>query len=228
MSEYTTYAVLAPNININVVKFNDNSTRAGFDIEGKEYIVCRAYNAKFASLCRILAIDDRTLKTEDVTYIRAEFWKKYGNSTYNGNDFPLSEISWLNKTLTKWTGSKNQYEDYVHRGGKSYFHDVKYGTFESEYPEFDKTRDSYVKKEPYIIFQYAFTGNDRAGCWENWLGKDAKHGDLDCIIFAKDAAKHFNYKRFIDDFEHAERFVVNAEKFAENNGENLAVMFGFG
>lgn len=229
MADYTTYATLLKDVDTSKITISTDCDIFGKHSDGFSVIVCRETNEKFESLLNILGLSKEDLPEIEETYITADQWREHGWVDYEGTeDFPISHLDWLNKKRLEWKGTDEQYEAYCEdrESTPNLYEWVEYGSFEDEYPELAKV--AYKKKLRSIIFHDHYVGDDKAGFWGGWLGDDAKHGDFDCVIFAKDAAKHMRYDRFHDNFERAEFFVENAEKFAKKHGEDISVMFGFG
>ncbi|WP_210499239.1 hypothetical protein [Vibrio crassostreae] len=230
MSDYTTLATLVEDADLTGVTAPDGRSIYTEFADGTTVMLCMESNENFESLREILGLELNNLPALKVRYIKADFWREFGWSEYEGGDFPLSEIDWLNRSCKEWKGTESEYEAWVNEeeGAQSKYEWVDYGTFEEEYPQFIESEHSFEKEVRCIVLQHHGVSDAKAGYWSNWLGDDAKHGQFDCVIRAKDAAKHFDYECFSDHFEWAERFVVEAEEFAERHKETEALLFGFG
>lgn len=233
MADYTTYAVLKYGIDIEPIRGSKLVGSHSIHKDNRSYLVFTSADAKFKSLSEVLNLDVDKLKTTQVEMLCGSFWQKFGNSHHDGEDFPLGLINWLGATTSYWTGTEEEYDDYINNDGADLYKSHTYAkTMEEEYPQFNREQDTYLTDVKYVTFEVIKVGNDKAGYWGNWLGKNAKHGDIDAVIFAKDAAKHFNYERFFgtykNSFEVAESYVTQAELFASTHGDDVSVMFAFG
>lgn len=227
MADYTTYAVLLSDVEPEKITPSNGSSYYGKHADGYDLLICKETDPKFDSLLGILKLDKSTLPSIQEKFISADQWRQFGWADFEGDQgFPVSELDWLNSTRQEWKGTDEQYELYEQGEGESLYEWVTYGTFEEEYPELNKLVE--VKSFKCIVFQSHYTGDDKAGMWGNWLGENAMHGDFDCVIFARDAAKHMRYEDYPDNFKYADKFVENAEVFAKKHGDDKAVMFGFG
>ncbi|CAH6996509.1 hypothetical protein VCHA53O466_140190 [Vibrio chagasii] len=84
---------------------------------------------------------------------------------------------------------------------------------------------TYFKALSVIVFNDCATGDEKAGCWGNWLGgESAMHGDFHCMFFAKDAKEHFKYS----EYPHGTIYVDYALQFANEKPDAVRVIFGFG
>lgn len=229
MTDYVTYAELIRDSAIEVENNPDNSSIYGSTKDGTRVIFCRSLDPKFNSLLKILNLSEKNLPTVKVRMIKKEFWKENAYAEYEGEDFPLFHIHWLNTKSLVWRGTEQEYEYYTNdMDAESKYEWVEYGDIKSEYPSYNEDKDSYLVDMPCILFKYHEGALYQCGCWTNWLGENAKYGEFDCVFWAKDAAKHVNYKTFNMKLDIAELFISNVEDFAREVGEENALIFGFG